>query len=57
MDLRNEMLAMLDSTRVKENHEIADNILLSVSRAIILKANVYLWADNDLHVYVRLLKS
>ncbi len=57
MDLRNEMLAMLDSTRVKENHEIAGNILLSVSRAIMLKASIYLWADKDLHVYVRLLKS
>ena len=57
MNLRDKMLEMLDSTRVEENHEIAGKILISVSRAIMLKANVYIWADNDLHVYVRLLKS
>ena len=51
------MLDMLDDTRVEENHEIAGKILLSVSRAIMSKANVYLWAEKDLHLYVRLFKS
>ena len=48
---------MLDDIRVEENHEIAGKILLSVSRAIMSKANVYLWAEKDLHLYVRLFKS
>ena len=57
MNLREQMLEMLDNTRIEENHEIAGNVLLNVSRALMLKANVYIWADNDLHIYVRLLKS
>ena len=56
-DLREKMLNMLDSTRVEENHEIAGNILVIVSYVIMLKANVYLWAEKDLHIYVRLFKS
>ena len=57
LNLREKMLDMLDGSRVEELHEIAGNVLLSVSRAIMLKANVYIWADIDLHTYVRLLKS
>lgn len=57
MNLREQMLEMLDNTRIEENHEIAGNVLLDVSRALMLKANVYIWADKDLHIYVRLLKS
>ncbi|MBQ3336468.1 MAG: hypothetical protein IJG80_03605 [Selenomonadaceae bacterium] len=57
LNLREKMLDMLDGSRVEELHEIAGNVLLSVSRAIMLKANVYIWADIDLHTYVRLFKS
>ena len=57
MDLREKMLDMLESVRVEENHEIAGNILIAVSLAVIRKANVYLWAEKDLHLYVRLFKS
>ncbi|MBR3498058.1 MAG: FkbM family methyltransferase [Selenomonadaceae bacterium] len=57
MNLREKMLAMLDSTRVEEFHGVSAEILIPVSRAIMFKANVYIWADIDLHVYVRLLKS
>ena len=57
MNLRDKMLEMLESTRVEENFDIAGDILIDVSRALMLKANVYIWADRDLHVYVRLLKS
>ena len=57
MNLREKMLEMLDSTRVEELHALGAEILITVSRAIMLKANVYLWADKDLHTYVRLFKS
>ena len=57
MDLRNKMLEMLNSTRVEESYEITGSLLIAVSRAVMLKANVYIWAENDLHIYVRLFKS
>ena len=57
MNLRNKMLAMLDSTRVEENYEIAGKLLIVVSIALTNHANVYIVAENDLHIYVRLFKS
>ena len=57
MDLRQKTLAMLDSTRVEENYEITGNILVVVSLASMLKSNIYIWAEKDLHLYVRLFKS
>ena len=57
MNLREKMLDMLDGSRVEELHALGGDILLSVSRAIMLNANVYIWADKDLHTYVRLFKS
>ncbi len=58
MSLREEMLAMLDSTRVEECCcEISGDILVAVSLGRMTKSNVYIIAENDLHTYVRLLKS
>ena len=57
MDLREKMLAMLDTTAVKEQFAMSTDLLVSVSFAAMNNANVYLWADRDLHIYVRLLKS
>ena len=52
LNLRDKMLEMLESTRVEEHHEIAGEILLNVSRALMLKANVYIWADKDLCTFM-----
>ena len=57
MDLRNKMFEMLESTRIEELHEIAGDLLVVVSLAAMMKANVYIVAENDLHTYVRLFKS
>ena len=57
MDLRQKMLEMLDNTRVEEGYEITGGILIAVSLAVMNKSNVYIWAENDLHTYVRLFKS
>ena len=58
MSLREEMLAMLDSTRVEEETcEISGDILVIVSLCRMNRSNVYVVAENDLHTYVRLLKS
>lgn len=57
MDLREKMLEMLAGTRVEENYEIAGDLLIAVSFAAMNKSNVYIFAENDLHTYVRLFKS
>ncbi len=58
MDLREKMLAMLDSTRIEEDCcEISGNLLIVVSFARMNNSNVYIVAENDLHTYVRLFKS
>ena len=57
MTLRNKMLEMLDTTRVEENFAMSGELLISVSFAKMTKAAVYLWAENDLHAYVRLFKN
>lgn len=48
---------MLDTTAAGEQFAMSGELLLSVSLAAMTKADVYLWAENDLHVYVRLLKN
>ena len=57
MELREKMLAMLDTTSIKEKFGMSSELLVSVSFAAMMNANVYLWAERDLHVYVRLFKS
>ena len=57
MDLREKMLEMLHSTKVEELHAIDGGFLIEVSLASMSKANVYIWAERDLHLYVRLFKS
>ena len=58
MNLREKMLAMLDSTRVEECCcEISGDLLVSVSIGRMTKSNIYIIAENDLHTYVRLFKS
>ena len=57
MALREEMLEMLDSTRVEERFGLTGNLLMITSLAVMQNANVYIFAENDLHVYVRLFKS
>ena len=58
MDLREKMLEMLDGTRVEECCcEISGELLVLISLARMNKSNVYIVAENDLHIYVRLFKS
>ena len=57
MDLRNKMLTMLDTTAVNEQFAMSTDLLVSVSFAAMNNANVYIWSDRDLHIYVRLFKS
>lgn len=57
MDLREKMLAMLDINAVKEKFAMGSNLLVSVSFATMSDANVYIWSERDLHIYVRLFKS
>ena len=58
MDLREKMLEVLDSTRIEESCcEINGELLIAVSLARINDSNVYIAAENDLHIYVRLFKS
>lgn len=48
---------MLDTTAVNERFGVDGELLVAVSFAAMLKANVYLWAERDLHIYVRQFKS
>ena len=57
MALREDMLEMLDCTRIEDNYEWNGNLMIAVSFAVITNSNVYIWAENNLHIYVRLLKS
>ena len=57
MELRKKMLDMLNTTAVKEQFAMSGELLISVSYAAMKNANVYIWSDRDLHVYVRLFKS
>lgn len=58
MDLREKMLEMLDSTRIEECCcEISGELLVLISLARMNKSNIYIVAENDLHIYVRLFKS
>lgn len=58
MALREEMLEMLDCTRVEEEvAEIGGNLLVPISLCRMNRSNVYIVAENDLHTYVRLFKS
>ncbi|MBR1806027.1 MAG: hypothetical protein IJ774_06555 [Selenomonadaceae bacterium] len=58
MALREQMLEMLDSTRVEEEVcEISGDLLVAVSLCRMNRSNVYIVAENDLHAYVRILKS
>lgn len=57
MDLREKMLRMLDITAVNEQFAIGSELLISVSFAKMSNANVYIWSERDLHIYVRLFKN
>ncbi len=57
MDLRRKMLEMLDCTRVEELYELFGDRLIAVSIAAMNNSNVYIVAENDLHLFVRLFKS
>ena len=57
MALREQMLEMLDSTRVEERFGLTGKLLIATSLAVMRNANVYIFAENDLHTYVRLFKS
>ena len=57
MDLREKFSDLLDNTRVTENFGVSGNFLITNSLAVMMKANVYIVAENDLHIYVRLFKS
>ena len=57
MALREQMLEMLDSTRVEELYELVGDKLIAVSIAAMNNSNVYIVAENDLHLFVRLFKS
>ena len=57
MDLREKFSELLDNTRITENFGISGNFLIANSLAVMMKANVYIVAENDLHIYVRLFKS
>ena len=58
MALREQMLEMLDCTRVEEEVcEISGDLTVAVSLCRMNRSNVYIVAENDLHTYVRLFKS
>ena len=58
MTLREQMLEMLDCTRLEEEVcEISGDLLVTVSLGRMNRSNVYIVAENDLHAYVRLFKS
>lgn len=57
MNLREKMLTMLETTSVKESFLMSGTLQIVVSLALMSKANVYLWAERDLHIYVRMLKN
>ena len=57
MPLREQMLERLDSTRVEELYELVGDKLIAVSIAAMNNSNVYIVAENDLHLFVRLFKS
>lgn len=57
MALREKMLEMLDCTRVEELYELIGDKLIAVSLAAMNNSNVYIVAENDLHLFVRLFKS
>ncbi len=57
MALREQMLEALDSTRVEELYELVGDKLIAVSIAAMNNSNVYIVAENDLHLFVRLFKS
>ncbi|MBR1645684.1 MAG: hypothetical protein IJ685_02785 [Selenomonadaceae bacterium] len=57
MSLRDEMLELFDCTRVEERFSLTSKMLITISLAAMQNANVYIFAENDLHVYVRLFKS
>lgn len=57
MDLREKLSELLDNTRITENFGISGNLLIGNSLAVMMNANVYIVAENDLHIYVRLFKS
>ena len=57
MALREDMLEMLDCTRNEELYELVGEKLIAVSLAVMDKSNVYIVAENDLHLLVRLFKS
>lgn len=57
MDLREKFSELLDNTRITENFSISGNFLIANSLAVMMNASVYIVAENDLHIYVRLFKS
>ena len=57
MTLREQMLDVLDCTRIEEMFGFSGNLLVATSFAVIKNANVYIVAEKDLHIYVRLFKS
>ena len=58
MQLREKMLEVLDSTRIEECCcEISGDIMVAVSLGRMTNSNVYIVAENNLHLYVRLFKS
>lgn len=57
MNLRKELRAVLDNTVVEEMFEPTADFAIASSCAKILNANVYIWAENELHIFVRLFKT
>ena len=57
MQLRSKMLALLDCTHIEETFETAGKLLAIISLAAMMRSNVYIVAEKNLHTYARLFKS
>ena len=57
MKLRNELQKVLDNTVIEEMFEPTGEFAISSACAQILNANVYIWAENELHILARLFKT
>lgn len=57
MNLRKEFQKVLDNTAIEEMFEPTADFALASSCAKILNADVYIWAESELHIFARLFKT
>ena len=57
MDLRDELISVLDNTVIEEMFEPSVDVALSTACAKIIGAPVYIWSENELPIFVRLFKG